>query len=139
MSATQDIERAFRTRGLRVTPQRSLVFRTVQDLGAEHPSAEAIHVRATREMPSLSLRTVYAILDELEDLRAVRSLDLGTGSKRFCINPRRHHHLVCARCGRIKDVVVDLGPVEIPPDQRRGFAITSQEVIFRGVCADCRS
>lgn len=138
MSATQDIERAFRTRGLRVTPQRSLVFRTVQDLGAEHPSAEAIHVRATREMPSLSLRTVYAILDELEGLRAIRSIDLGTGSKRFCVNPRRHHHLVCARCGRIKDVFVDLGPVEIPPDQRRGFTITGQEVIFRGVCADCR-
>lgn len=139
MTAAQTIESTFRARGLRVTPQRSLVARMVQELGAEHPSAEAVYVRATHEMPSLSLRTVYAVLDELEDLKTIRSIDLGTGSKRFCINPRSHHHLVCTRCGRIKDVFVDLGPVEIPPDQRRGFVITDQEVVFRGLCADCRS
>lgn len=139
MTPTQDLDTVFRARGMRVTPQRSLVYRTVQELGAEHPSAEAVHVRATRAMPSLSLRTVYAILDELESLRAIRSVDLGTGSKRFCVNPRSHHHLVCTQCGKVKDAFVDLGPVELPPDQRRGFAITSQEVIFRGLCADCRS
>jgi len=128
-----------RARGLRVTPQRALVFRLIRELGAEHPSAESVHVRATREMSSLSLRTVYTILGELEDLGAIRSLDVGTGSKRFCINPRRHHHLVCRRCGRIADVSVDVGPLEVPPDQRRGFLVTDHEVVFRGLCAACRS
>lgn len=113
------------------------MFRVVQEMGAEHPSAEAVHVRATRQM--LSLRTVYAILDDLEGLNTIRSIDLGTGSKRFCVNPRHHHHLVCDRCGKIKDVFVDVPPVEIPPDQRRGFRVTAQEVVFRGQCADCRS
>lgn len=135
----ETVESYLRARGLRVTPQRTLVFRMVRQLGAEHPSAESIHVRAVRQMPSLSLRTVYTILDELEEIGAVRSLEVGTGSKRFCVNPRRHHHMVCRRCGRIADVFVDVGPVEVPADQRRGFHITDHEVVFRGVCAACRS
>jgi len=135
----ETVEGLLRARGLRVTPQRALVFRLVRQLGAEHPSAESVHVGATREMPSLSLRTVYTILGELVDLGVIRPLDVGTGSKRFCINPHRHHHLVCSRCGRITDVFVDVGPLEVPPDQRRGFVIMDHEVVFRGICAACRS
>lgn len=135
----EPVEALLRAKGLRVTPQRALVVRLLRRFGADHPSAEAIHVQATREMPSLSLRTVYTILDELVDKGAVRSLDLGTGSKRFCVNPRRHHHLVCRQCGRIADVFVDVGPLDVPVDQRRGFLITDHEVVFRGICAVCRS
>lgn len=133
------VEGLLRLRGLRVTPQRALVVRLMRQLGAEHPSAETIHVRATREMPSLSLRTVYTILGELQDRGAIRALDVGTGSRRFCVNPRRHHHLVCRRCGRITDVFVDVGMPEIPPEQRRGFLVTDHEVVFRGICAACRT
>ncbi len=139
MTTSQGIEGTFRSRGLRVTPQRALVSRIVREMGADHPSAEAIHLRATRLMPSLSLRTVYAILDELEELRVIRSIDVGTGSKRFCVDPRRHHHLVCTRCGKIKDVFIDVEPVAVPPDQRHGFLLTDHEVIFRGLCAECRA
>ncbi len=129
---------AFQTRGRRITPQRALVCRLVEELKDEHPSVEALYVRAAREMPSMSLRTVYAVLKQLEALRAVRPLDLGTGSVRYCANPSRHHHIVCIRCGKAKDVYVDVGPLDIPPDQRRGFAIKSHDVVFRGVCAQCR-
>lgn len=139
LTAHPDIAAALRAKGLRVTPQRALVFRLLQEMGPDHPSAEAIHVRATRQMPSLSLRTVYAILDELDELSVIRSIDLGTGSKRFCVNPRRHQHLVCTRCGKIKDVFVPVDPVDVPPDQRQGFVITEQFVVFRGLCRDCRS
>jgi len=139
MTAYPEIAAALRTRGLRVTPQRSLVFRLVREMGADHPSAESVHVRATREMPSLSLRTVYAVLEELEARHVIRSIDLGTGSKRFCVNPNRHQHLVCTRCGKIKDVVVPVDPVDVPPDQRQGFVVTEQDVVFRGVCAECRA
>jgi Fur family peroxide stress response transcriptional regulator len=129
---------AFRARGRRITPQRALVCRLVDELKDEHPSVETLHVRAAREMPSMSLRTVYAILKELETLQAVRPLDLGTGSVRYCANPLLHHHIVCTRCGKTKDVYVDVGPLEIPPDQRRGFTIKTHEVVFRGVCTQCR-
>lgn len=138
MASARSLEQAFRAQGLRVTPQRAIVFRLIEELQAQHPSVEAIHLRATEELPAMSLRTVYAILEELEDLGALRPLALGTGSMRFCTNPSRHHHIVCSRCGKVKDVYVDVGPLEIPPDQRRGFFVKEHDVVFRGVCAECR-
>jgi Fe2+ or Zn2+ uptake regulation protein len=89
-------------------------------------------------MPTLSLRTVYAILHELVEVGAVQSLDLGTGSTRFDPNPHPHQHAVCTRCGRVRDVCVPVDPVELPPDRWKGFWVTGVDLVFRGVCGECR-
>jgi len=133
-----DLEKRFDAAGLRITPQRALLFRLIEEAQAEHPSAESLHRRAAREMPSISLRTVYAILEELRDVRAVRPLDLGTGAARFCTTGTPHSHLVCERCGRVRDVFVEAGPVPLPPEQRAGFVVNERTIVFRGLCADCR-
>lgn len=139
MLSVEELKARFAERGLRVTPQRELLFRLLEETQGNHPTAEALHLRATRVMSSISLRTVYAILDELAEVGALRPLDLGTGSRRFCTNPTAHHHLVCERCGRVSDVHVDLPRVEIPPEQRGGFQVTDQTMIFRGYCGPCQT
>jgi Fe2+ or Zn2+ uptake regulation protein len=138
MLSVEELKARFAERGLRVTPQRELLFRLLEETQGNHPTAEALHVRATRAMPSISLRTVYAILDELADVGVLRPLDLGTGSRRFCTNRTAHHHLVCERCGRVSDVYVDLPKVNIPAEQSGSFQITDQTMIFRGYCGSCR-
>lgn len=131
------LEAKFRSNRRRLTPQRALVCRLLE-VNREHPSAEALHRRAVAAMPTLSLRTVYAILHELVEIGAVQSLDLGTGSARFDPNPRPHHHAVCVRCGQVRDVQVPLPAIELPPDQRKGFWVSGVDLIFRGVCGECR-
>lgn len=121
----------------RLTPQRALICRLLEG-NTEHPSAESLHRRAVAVMPTLSLRTVYAILHELNQIGAVQSLDLGTGSARFDPDPRPHHHAVCARCGRVRDVQMDAAPVEMPSDQQQGFWVRRVDLIFRGLCPECR-
>ncbi len=137
MITANNLRTRFQTAGLRITPQRDLIFHLLEETQADHPTAEALHVRAARDMPSMSLRTVYAVLAELEQVRAVRPLDLGTGSTRFCTNIVDHHHLVCERCGKVKDVFLPMAPLEIPPAERGGFVVKEQAVVFRGLCADC--
>ncbi|MGH2453803.1 MAG: Fur family transcriptional regulator [bacterium] len=132
-----DLEKRFDAAGLRITPQRALLFRLIEEAQAEHPSAESLHRRAAREMPSISLRTVYAILEELREVRAVRPLDLGTGAARFCTTGAPHSHLVCEGCGRVRDVFLETGPVPLPAQQRAGFVVKEQTIVFRGLCADC--
>ncbi len=139
MVTAGELRERFQAAGLRITPQRDLIFHLLEETQADHPTAEALYVRAAREMPAMSLRTIYAILAELQEVRAVRPLDLGTGSTRFCTNVHDHSHLVCARCGKVKDVHVQVSPVEIPAAQRGGFVVTEQAIVFRGVCAECRS
>ena len=131
------LETQFRSRGRRLTPQRALLCRLLEG-NTEHLSAEAIHRRAQTHMPTLSLRTVYAILHEMVEIGAGQSLDLGTGSARFDPNPHPHHHAVCTRCGQVRDVQAVIPDIELPPDQRRGFWVQGLDVVFRGVCGACR-
>jgi Fur family transcriptional regulator, peroxide stress response regulator len=138
MLTAAGLKRLYRAKRRRLTPQRELIFRLLEQTQMDHPTAETLYVRAAEEMPSMSLRTVYAILKDLEEMRAIRPLELGTGSMRYCASPVRHHHMVCTRCGKVKDVFVDEGPLELPPDQRRGFAVKGHDVVFWGVCGGCR-
>ncbi len=47
-----------------------------------------------------------------------------------------HHHLVCTRCGAVRDVMPDL-ETSVARRERRDFTITAVEVIFRGHCDTC--
>lgn len=128
----------FRSRGLKITPQRQLIFRILHGELA-HPTAEAVHARASREMPTMSLRTVYQTLNDLAAMGEVVQIDLGTGSARFDTNLDAHHHVVCTGCGTIRDIVVDFAGVEIPEDCLDGFSVSSTDLVVRGVCAPCAS
>lgn len=131
-----DLATHLRRRGMRLTPQRVLVCRLLEGNTA-HPTAEALHRRAASVMPTLSLRTVYAILHELEAVGAIRSLDVGTGSVRYDPNPAPHQHAVCMRCGAVRDVRASLGPIDWPTDERQGFQVSSVDLVFRGLCEEC--
>jgi Fe2+ or Zn2+ uptake regulation protein len=129
---------AFRERGLKVTPQRRRIFEVVHGNDA-HPTAEAVYESVRADMPTISLRTVYQTLHDLADLGEIQQLDLGTGSARFDPNVGAHHHLVCGACGAVTDLEATFAEVRVPRELRRGFEVTSTEIIFRGVCVDCRA
>ena len=98
---TDELTNRFRARGLRVTPQRQVILRLLSD-NVEHPTVEALYESARAEMPTISLKTVYQTVHDLEAIGAVRLLDLGTGSVRVDPNVEDdHHHLVCTRCGEV--------------------------------------
>ncbi len=127
----------FRSRGLKVTPQRQCIFRLLQG-NAVHPTAEAIYAAARAELPMISLKTVYQALNDLAEMGEIQALDLGTGSTRFDPNVDQHHHLVCAGCGRVRDLYTDFGELRVPSGREEGFAVSSAEVVFRGLCPSCR-
>jgi Fur family peroxide stress response transcriptional regulator len=133
MRSPAELTQRFRAEGLKVTPQREAVFRALVD-DVDHPTAEAVHARVTAEMPTVSLRTVYQVLNDLTSMGELNALDLGLGAARFDPNVETHHHLVCTSCGKVRDVYVD--PVAVPVSAL-GFTVDSAEVVFRGRCDDC--
>jgi Fe2+ or Zn2+ uptake regulation protein len=89
-------------------------------------------------MPTMSLKTVYQTVHDLDALGEVRVLDLGTGSVRVDPNVEHdHHHMVCVECGRVRDLPVDFAGLHLPIRYRRDFTVDSVQVIFRGRCAHC--
>lgn len=127
---------AFRASGRKVTPQRERIFRVLHE-NPSHPTAEAIHAEVVADMPSVSLRTVYATLHELAEMGEITTLDLGTGSARFDPNQSEHHHLVCDGCGRIVDVDLPTTPAPPEPTALIGFRVEHTQIVFRGRCAGC--
>lgn len=137
MRPPEQLTARFRARGLRVTPQRQCIFRLLHG-NAGHPTADAVYTAASGEMPGISLKTVYQTLNDLVAMGELTVLDLGTGAVRFDPNVEAdHHHLVCGRCGMVRDVQPDAAVPPLPEQERRDFAVTSVELIYRGVCPAC--
>lgn len=136
MRSPAELEALLRAEGRKVTPQRQLIIRILSG-NHSHPTAEAVHEMARAEMPSLSLRTVYATLHELADLGELELLDLGTGATRFDPNVEPHHHLVCRQCGGVRDLEAGVDEPHVPEPMRQGFDVDGVEITFRGVCAEC--
>jgi Fe2+ or Zn2+ uptake regulation protein len=135
MRSPAELTDAFRSAGLKITPQRQLLFRLLHHTAA-HPSAEALHVAASAEMPGISLRTVYQTLSDLVAMGELQQLQLDAGSARFDPNVDDHHHLVCHACGTVRDVYVD-GVDVATVTGLDGFEVVSTNIVFRGTCASC--
>jgi Fe2+ or Zn2+ uptake regulation protein len=137
MKTTDELTRIFRDRGLRVTPQRQAIFGLLHR-NDSHPTVESLHEAARTAMPTISLKTVYQTVHDLEAMGEVALLDVGTGSVRVDPNVEdAHHHLICTSCGKVRDVLVEVAHLQVPARERRGFTLQSVEVHFRGTCEEC--
>jgi Fe2+ or Zn2+ uptake regulation protein len=130
---------ALRQRGQRVTPQRLAIARTIRDMD-RHATAELLFGEVSRRMPGVSMPTVYATLELLEELNLVRRLATEAGSIVYDPRVEDHHHAICRSCGAIVDVdaPVDREAV-VASATSAGFAVDGAQVIVRGLCADCRA
>jgi Fe2+ or Zn2+ uptake regulation protein len=136
MQTADELTALFRTQGLRVTPQRQVIFRLLHG-NDRHPTVDSLYDAARTEMPTISLKTVYQTVHDLEALGQVSLLDLGTGSVRVDPNVEAdHQHLVCSSCGRVRDVPLADVPT-LPTRYRKEFRTDTVEVIFRGTCEQC--
>jgi Fe2+ or Zn2+ uptake regulation protein len=136
MKTPTELTQLFRDRGLKVTAQRQCIFRVLHGNGS-HPTARSVFESLREEMPTISLRTVYQTLNDLVALGEIQQFDVGTGAARFDPATGPHHHLVCTRCGAMRDVQCDLAGQSLQARQDHGFTISGAEVIFRGLCAKC--
>ncbi len=137
MKSSAALTAIFREQGLRVTPQRQEIFRLLEG-DDSHPTVESLFDRARADMATISLKTVYQTVHDLEALGEVRVLDLGTGSVRVDPNVEDdHHHLLCTTCGRVRDLPVVFDGMHVPIRFRRDFTVDDVQVIFRGRCDHC--
>ncbi len=104
-----------------------------------HLSAEQVHAAARREVPEVSLATVYNTLNELIGMGEISEIRLSDGTTRYDpkIGPD-HHHLVCDQCGLTFDVEPrGVDGLSLPRAQRYGMLVDAVEVVFRGRCSNC--
>jgi Fur family peroxide stress response transcriptional regulator len=129
--------RVCRRSGIRATHQRREIFREVARMD-EHPDAETIYKRVRKRMPTISLDTIYRTLSLLEEKGLIRRLELFSGRTRYDANTESHHHVICTRCGLVRDFESGQMDVLAPPEQVRSWGeVHSAHVQLRGICSGC--
>lgn len=139
MESVDTLTKLFRQKGLRITPQRRLIFELLTEDGS-HPTAEEVYQRVLSVMPEVSRTTVYNTLHELVALEQLAEVEeLSKSGTRYDINNTHHHHLFCMRCHALVDICRDFASIELPPEEAAGYRIVKGQVTFHGICPDCQS
>ncbi len=135
--AIGDLLKKFRVKGLRMTPQRMVIFETLL-AATDHPSCEDLLSRLRPEMPSLSLDTVYRTVGTLERAGVLRKVATSEGAQRFDANLAPHHHFVCDACQRIWDFTWEsFDKLPTPELLRDGRDIFVRQAELKGICLEC--
>jgi Fur family transcriptional regulator, stress-responsive regulator len=138
MEATETaLSVALRARGGRVTPQRLAIAKVVRETGG-HLTAEAVFGQVSRLMPGVSLPTVYATLELLEELGQVRRVPGATGAVMFDARTDAHDHFVCRRCSAVVDLDCRSDhTAALDEAAALGFRPDDAQVVVTGLCAEC--
>jgi len=134
------IDRKLSKLGYRLTPQRLMILKAVEDANS-HISAEEIYTQVCGYYPQMNISTVYRTLELLKSLDLVTETDLGDGRVRYhCMGKGHHHHLVCHKCGEIMDIEESaLEPLWTDIRQRYNFQVDMKHMAFFGLCKKCRA
>ena len=120
-------------RGFRFTPQREHVYSVLMGK-RDHPTAEEVFLRAKRDLPDISMATVYNCLTALVKCGLVRQVTLERGAARFCPNMTEHCHFYCDSCEQVFDIDLSSeAEVSLP----RGFKAERYDLAIHGRCPQC--
>lgn len=122
----------------RKTIQREIVLKTLEEVPG-HATADEIYQRIAEEYPNISRGTVYRNLNQLSESGEARRVEVPGGADRFEHKTQPHYHIRCRVCGRVFDV--DMEYLDHLKEQIRdahGFLIEGHDIMFRGICPDCR-
>lgn len=99
--ADPTLEEACVLRGMRMTDQRRVIARVIED-SSDHPDVEELYRRAASVDPRISLSTVYRTVNLFEEAGLITKHDFKDGRARFELIPDEHHdHLIDIRTGTV--------------------------------------
>ena len=133
---SDDLADRLRQQGLRLTPQRQLILRAVEELRHATPDEVLAHVRT--QVSSVNASTVYRTLEVLEELGLVRHTHLSDRAPTYHSTVEHEHvHVVCRRCRAVTSYDPALVTPVIEQLAADGFTVDVGHLAIFGVCAAC--
>jgi len=125
--------------GLRLTTQRIAICRVLSESN-NHPTARDIFEQLKKEIPSLSLMTVYNNLNALVNAGVITSLgSTGDDQAHYDANLDPHVNLACIGCHQIIDLPNDsIQKVTQEVNSSIDYKLFGVRVLFYGLCPLCK-
>lgn len=122
----------------RTTYQKQCVLQVLHSLRGQHPTVEAVYNEVVKTIPSISLATVYRILNKNAEQGTINRVHVPDSPIRYDDWLSPHHHLLCTSCNRLFDLPpLELQAIALPASTASGHTITGVELIFKGICSEC--
>ena len=124
---------------LRKTPERYAILEKVMEMNS-HFIIDSLHQLLEADGYHVSLATVYNTMQLLVDAGLVRRHTFGKQTAQYekiigsAIN---HHHLVCSRCGKVKEVSDPEVDAVLGSRRYSSFQPAYADLYIYGVCSRC--
>jgi Fur family peroxide stress response transcriptional regulator len=124
---------------MRKSRQRDAVLRVLMSTKS-HPTAEWLYQEVRKEIPNISLGTVYRNLRLMKEQGEILELEQTGTFRRFDGNSSNHYHFRCDSCGRVFDIDEPLiAGIDQRVEENTGFMVSYHRLEFRGLCRDCNT
>lgn len=132
------LREALEAGGQRFTEQRAAVFRYLVHTDV-HPTADEVFLAVRKDLPGISLATVYKSLETLVGCGLAVKLSYADHSARYDGRTDPHHHARCVVCERVMDLPGEIPAREIDAlrNATTGFTVTGYRLELSGYCVDC--
>jgi Fur family ferric uptake transcriptional regulator len=134
---TEDWRDKLRGSGYRLTPQRELILRAVEELG--HATPDEVLAKVREQSSAVNVSTVYRTLEVLEQLGLIRHAHLSDRAPTYhSVTDHEHFHLVCRNCHRVTSVDPDvMSALNDRLREEHAFVVDVGHLTIFGHCTDC--
>ena len=123
---------------VKYSSQREAILRFLKTR-KDHPTADFVFQHIRKDIPNISLATVYRNLNQLADSGAILRLTTNGKMDHFdaCVEP--HFHFCCRQCNAVKDIEMEPFPELITrASEASDYKIEEVTVLFSGLCDSCK-
>lgn len=123
---------------MRKTSERFTILEKIFSSPA-HVDVDTLHKQLLADGYPVSRATVYNTLDVLIEAGLVRRIILGDGITRYerITGTTNHHHLICTRCGKVKEVKAVESVTDLLTRRPRSFDPAYYTLYIYGLCSRC--
>lgn len=134
MTKPSNIEEQCTARGMRMTEQRRIIARVLND-SDDHPDVEELYRRCAKVDDRISISTVYRTVKLFEDAGIIARHDFRDGRARYEQSPDTHHdHLINLRTGEVVEFrSEEIERLQAEVARRLGFRLVDHRLELYGV------
>ena len=130
----KSIEARCESAGLRMTDQRRIIAKTLQN-SSDHPDVEELYSRAVIKDPGISIATVYRTVKLFEEAGILDRVEFNDGRSRYEDAERDHHdHLIDLQTGEILEFFDnEIEKLQEKISQKFGYKLLGHKLELYGI------
>ncbi len=127
---------------LKVTPKRKAIIEFFLQ-NRRYFTSEEIWIALKGKFKRLGFPTIYRNLKEMESIGILTRINRDSQKLHYALcclgNEKKHHHFVCKKCGRVKEVeLCNFEKIAKDIEKKLDCKITSHFIQIEGLCSQCK-